>query len=83
MQVHYDELEGLFAVPKNHPITCANPAPWKIEQIKIVRTPNRVRCLIRNETKESGSMWFGADQCFIDTEATCNVFLRDALNLRI
>jgi hypothetical protein len=59
-------LEGKYATPKNHPTTCANPAPWKIIQMKIERedSDTTVRILIRGE----GSLWFRADQCWIETK---------------
>ncbi len=53
------KLEGQFARPHDHPITCANPAPWKIIEIKLECNPLKV--WIRGE----GSIWFRADHCWL------------------
>jgi len=55
-------LEGKYAMPTHHPVTCANPAPWLITEIKIEGSNGMV--WIRNEK----SMWFRLDQCCVDTE---------------
>ena len=57
-----NELERMYASPEHHPITCVNPAPWLIQEMKITIYPLKV--WIRNE----GSMWFRADQCSIGTK---------------
>lgn len=36
MKIVSNELEGKYACPKDHPVTCLNPAPWKITEMKIV-----------------------------------------------
>lgn len=61
--VQLAELLALHAVPENHPITCANPAPWRIIDIKTELNPFKV--FIRGD----GSIWFRADQCYIGTMA--------------
>lgn len=58
MELVENQLEGKWAVP-DHPVTCANPAPWKIIQCRIESRPLKV--WIRGD----GSMWFRADQCDI------------------
>ena len=65
-----NKFEGLYAAP-DHPVTCANPAPWLIEEMKIEANPLKVR--IRGKK----SMWFRADQCFIHTLEECQVYLED------
>lgn len=62
MKLVSNSLEGSYAVP-NHPITCANPAPWLIIEMKIEEA-NPPKIFIRGE----GSIWFRADQCFIHTK---------------
>lgn len=52
----------MYAVPKIHPVTCANPAPWLIQEINVDFNP--IRVWIRNEN----SMWFRADQCDLWTK---------------
>lgn len=65
-----NQLEGKYASPKDHPVTCANPSPWKIIQMRIEQGYDRDagtsiwKIWIRGEE----SMWFRADQCWIDTK---------------
>lgn len=61
-------LEGLWAVPTDHPVTCANDAPWLIHEIKLEANPLKI--WIRGEN----TMWFRADQCFIHTEEECQEY---------
>lgn len=61
MKITHD-LEGKYAAPTHHPVTCANPAPWLITEIKIEHSEPKI--WIRNEK----SMWFRLDQCCIDTK---------------
>lgn len=67
-------LEGKYAVP-DHPITCSNPAPWKIEEVKIedrwIEDRHRIVVYIRG----ADSMWFAADMCYIGTLGDCEGFL--------
>ena len=58
-----NKLEKMFASPKNHPTTCANPAPWKIIELRIEINP--VKIWIRGDD----SMWFRADQCDIGSKS--------------
>lgn len=62
-----NSLEGLFAAPKNHPVTCANPKLWPIEEMKIdsnsMNGEDR-KIYIRNRH----SMWFPLSNCWIGTE---------------
>jgi hypothetical protein len=63
MKIVRNEYENLFAVPQNHPVTCANPSPWKIIEMRIEhRDVSEPVIFIRGEK----SMWFRADQCFCD-----------------
>jgi len=69
VQVVNNDLEGMFATPMLHPITCSNPAPWKIEECKIeTRNNGEVYVWIRNKD----SMWFRADQCIINSNGDNN-----------
>lgn len=69
IEIIENRLEGMYAVPDSHPLTCANPAPWKITQLKIELYP--LKLWIRGD----GSMWFRADQCFIHTAVECEQFV--------
>lgn len=71
-------LEGLYAVPSEHPVTCANPAPWKIEEMRFDHEWDRekggmaIKVFIRN----NGSFWFRADQCFLcDDIEECKLYM--------
>lgn len=63
-------LEGKFAAP-NHPITCANPAPWLITEVRIDRRydfPHKsANVLIRGRE----SMWFNVNDCYISDYDDC------------
>lgn len=61
--------QNLYAAPIDHPITCSNPAPWLIQEVKIELQPPKV--WIRNEN----SMWFRADQCSIGDRKELNDIL--------
>lgn len=50
-----NKLEGHYAAPRYHPVTCANPMPWLITEMRIEID----KIWIRGE----GSMWFRLDQC--------------------
>lgn len=71
MNMIENDLVGKFAVP-DHPITCLNPAPWEIDEIKIRITVEGVKLLIRNKD----SMWFNANNCYIDTLQDCLEYMR-------
>ena len=57
MKIIQNDLEGMFATHTHHP----NPAPWKIEELKISKTSV---VWIRNKD----SMWFRADECIIHND---------------
>lgn len=62
MKLVSNELDGQYACPTDHPVTCANLAPWKITEMKIeVRRWDRVCILIRGEE----SMWFHLSSCIV------------------
>jgi hypothetical protein len=54
-----NKLEGQYARPHDYPIITANPAPWRIDQVKIEVNP--IKIWIRGEN----SMWFRAEHCWI------------------
>ena len=58
MKIVSNQFVGKYALP-NHPITCANPAPWLITEMKLECNP--IKVWIRGED----SMWFRADQSLI------------------
>ena len=69
MQLIENQLVGLFASPKFHPVTCANPKPWLITEFKIeYRDCQNTILWIRN----TNSMWFRADQCIIGIKEELN-----------
>ena len=78
LKILENQLEGMWAAP-NHPITCANPAPWKIIEVKIranqfasYNNKESVDIYIRGE----GSMWFDADNCILsDTKEELEIYL--------
>ena len=53
--------EERYAFPMNHPVTCANPAPWLIEEVRVELSCLKVCVWIRNRD----SMWFLANQCHL------------------
>lgn len=55
-------FEGMYAKPLHHPVTCANPAPWRIAEIKI-ESHHELGYATWIRGKES--MWFRLDQCMI------------------
>jgi len=70
MKIVSNTLEGKYAEPKDHPVTCANPAPWKIDEMKIGASIHiGLAIWIRNKE----SMWFRADQCFIGRKEDFNL----------
>jgi hypothetical protein len=73
MNINCNAIVGLYAVPKNYPVTCANPAPWKIEHIKISMNgrDREVFLMIRGED----SMWFRADSCYISDKEDCQEWI--------
>ena len=62
LKIVHDLQYNQYAMPESHPVTCANPAPWRIEEVKI----EFGRCIIWIRNKES--MWFRADQCLMGSE---------------
>ena len=75
MLVYTNYLDGKYAVP-DHPITCANPAPWLIIELKIEERG----AYIRGE----GSMWFRLDHCLVGDldELQEVVYLRELEELK-
>ena len=68
MNIDTSALEGKWFAP-DHPVTCANPAPWKIDYIKIRRDGV---VLVRNEK----SMWFHLTSCLEDTKENLEEWLK-------
>lgn len=78
MKLISNDLEGKYAVIKGHPITCLNPAPWLITEMKITQeydydtdNPRFLKIWIRGEK----SMWCRADQCWVDTLDECKMYM--------
>jgi hypothetical protein len=72
MDIITNQFEGMYAVPIFHPVTCLNPAPWKITQMKLEKDFELgVKVWIRGEE----SSWFRVDQCFCDTESDCKDYI--------
>ena len=59
MNTNVKYLENQYCAPKDHSVTCLNPAPWKIEEVKI-------ECQERIWIRSKKSMWFRLDQCILD-----------------
>ena len=68
IQLVRNYLEGKYASPKTHPVTCANPAPWKIVQMKVEYGYDGLENMIKVFIRGEESMWFRADQCYILTQ---------------
>jgi hypothetical protein len=69
MQFNAQILENKYAVP-NHPLTCSNPAPWKIVEVKIDQAfSSDYNIYIRGE----GSMWFNLANCFVGDENEAHI----------
>lgn len=66
-----NQLEGMYAVPMDHPVTCGNPSPWKIAEIRIDVRGMEVTVLIRGDE----SMWFHADNCVISALPDCQDYV--------
>lgn len=71
-----NKLEGKYAVPENHPVTCLNEAPWQITEMRIEQDSDEnnkqfVKVWIRGEK----SVWFVANQCFISDKDDCDMFV--------
>ena len=70
-------FEGEYAAPKDPPITCANPAPWKITEVKIghrfIGNESSSAIFIRGEE----SMWFALDNCSIGEEEPLKEWLTE------
>lgn len=63
-----NNLEGMYAKPKNHPVTSLNPSPWLIVELKIESHPELEWAIwIRGEK----SCWFRLDQCIILNKNEC------------
>ena len=65
MNIVSNNFEGLWAVPEDHPRTCANDAPWQIHEMKLEVNPMKI--WIRGEN----TIWFRADQCFVHNIVEC------------
>lgn len=65
MKIVKNEFDGLWAIPTDHPRTCANDAPWPIAEMKLKSNP--IKIWIRGQN----TMWFRADQCFVHTRDEC------------
>lgn len=80
MEILKNDLVGQYACPTNHPITCANPAPWLIIQMRIeLRSCDRVALLIRGEK----SIWFHASDCLIGDKEELEDWLENEERKRI
>lgn len=74
-----NKLEGQFAAPLNHPVTSGNPAPWRIDEMRIEFAWDRdlEKPIWKVWIRNLDSMWFRADQCYVARERE----LLDYLNL--
>jgi len=64
MKIIENGFIGMYAKPINHPVTCANPAPWLITEMKLEPNSwNRDGYFHKIWIRGEGSMWFRADQC--------------------
>lgn len=70
-----NNLDGKYAAPLRHPITCLNQAPWKITEMKIEQVSGIINFIIWIRGEES--CWFRVDQCFISTLDEVQYFLQD------
>ena len=68
MKITTNCLDGCYAAPKDHPVTCANPAPWKILECKIEPGNPYNRNAPRVFVRGQDSMWFLASNCHIDED---------------
>ena len=68
IEIKSNKFEGMWAVPTDHPRTCANDAPWLIKEMKFEVNP--IKIWIRGEN----TMWFRADQCFVHERRECLVY---------
>lgn len=66
------EIKNHWAIPKHHPISSANPAPWKVEEVKLNTTFDKgIRVRIRGKD----SMWFDASNCYLGDEEEMRDFM--------
>ena len=77
MKILANGLEGMYAVPLNRPITCLNPAPWKIEEMKIDKEFDEKSSMYNCKIWIRGdkSCWFNADQCWINVKDECDMYV--------
>ena len=72
----YGETD-LYAAPKHHPITGANPnGYWKIDSIRVeisYHEEGGFKIWIRN----TDSMWFNAKHCLIDYREYCQKYVEN------
>lgn len=73
-----NDLEGMFAVPLEHPITCLNPAPWKITEMRIKREYDTYTkdIILKIRIRGKESCWFRADQCWIGSKEDCEDYIQ-------
>ncbi len=75
MKINVKYLENQYCAPRDHPITCANPAPWLIEEVKI-------ECQEKVWVRGKESMWFGLDNCVLDTKEALEEWLEHKEQMR-
>jgi hypothetical protein len=68
MEIVKNELDGMYALPRNHPVTCLNPAPWRIDEVKICKVFSRMKTIWKIYIRNEKSCWFGANKCIIGSK---------------
>jgi hypothetical protein len=78
MEIVENKLIGNWAVPRDHPITSLNNAPWPIQFMKIIQKYSNDNIGIKWEIyiRGEGAMWFNANSCFISTKEECEDYIR-------
>ena len=70
MKIDVKYLENQYCAPRDHPVTCSNPAPWKIEEVKIT-------CQDKVWIRGKESMWFRLNDCILDTKDALEGWLEE------
>ncbi len=61
IRIVQNQFEGLYASPMYHPVTCANPSPWQITEMKFMIEDGESQIWVRGEK----TFWFRLEQCNI------------------
>lgn len=78
MKIVKNDMIGKWAVPKNHPYTVLNNAPWPIQYLSIKQSYSSEthNCEWKMYIRGEGSCWFAVNDCFISNKVECEDYCR-------